>query len=377
MDSELHRPLVGQRDAREQFNTPVLCIDLDALERNIATMADFGRASGVRLRPHAKTHKCVTIAQLQIAAGAVGQCCAKLGEAEALAAGGIRDLLITSPIVSAPALTRLAKLRGFVERLAVVADHPDNVAALSAALHGSTLDVVIDIDPGSRRTGVSSAAAALELHACIRATPNLKFAGVQFYCGTQQHITTYAARRAAIAERIDYLKSVLEQFQARGIDVPVGTGVGTGTHRIDAELRVFTEWQVGSYIFMDREYGDCELTPDASPAFEHALFVDARVVSANTIGMATVDAGLKAFASDAGVPTIVSGAPEQTSYRFMGDEHGLIVDPAGKHQWRLGELIRFVVPHCDPTVNLFDSYHVMRGDQLVAIWPIEARGRGR
>jgi len=376
-DNELHCHLIGADDARDRFNTPVLCIDLDALDRNIAAMARFARASGVRLRPHAKTHKCVAIALRQIAAGAIGQCCAKLGEAEVLAAGGVHDLLITSPVVSVPAIERLSTLCRSIRRLAVVVDHPDNVEALDAAMNGTTLDVFIDIDPGSRRTGVTSAAAALEVSGHIQRASNLKFAGVQFYCGPQQHIASFAARRAAIVDRIDYLKQVLAAFNARGIHVPVITGAGTGTHRIDADLGVFTEWQVGSYAFMDREYADCELTPEPATAFEHALFVEARVISANTRGVATVDAGLKAFACDAGSPTIASGAPPGTKYRFMGDEHGMIVDPEGSHEWRLGDLVRFVVPHCDPTVNLYDTYHVLRGARLEAIWSIDGRGRSR
>jgi D-serine deaminase-like pyridoxal phosphate-dependent protein len=164
---------------------------------------------------------------------------------------------------------------------------------------------------------------------------------------------------------------------ANDVKVPTVTGSGTGTHRIDAALGVFTEWQVGSYVFMDREYADCDLTGEGAQAFEYSLFVEARVVSANTQGMATIDAGTKALATDAGLPVIVSGAPPGTAYRFMGDEHGAIVDPASKHTWQIGDLVRLAVPHCDPTVNLYDAYHVMNAETLEAIWPVSARGRSR
>ena len=375
-DFRLHGSLIG-RAARDQLNTPVLVIDREALDRNLARMADKARAHGVALRPHAKTHKSVDLARRQIAAGAIGVCCAKLGEAEALADGGIPSLLITSPVVSPPAIRRLVELAARVAELIVVVDHPDNAAALAAAAGAErSLDVLVDIDPGMRRTGVASAAAAVELARAIRAHDRLRYRGVQMYCGMQQHIASFAERDAVIRDRMQYLASVIALLAADGARPEIVTGAGTGTHRIDAAIGLYTEWQVGSYLFMDRQYTDCDLTGDGQSPFEYALFVDARVVSCNAPGMATIDAGFKAFATDGGVPVVVAGAPPGATYRFMGDEHGAIVDPAGRHAWRLGDLVRLVVPHCDPTVNLYDSYHVFAGDTLEAIWPVSARGRG-
>jgi 3-hydroxy-D-aspartate aldolase len=374
-DLRLHGSLIG-RAARDQLNTPVLVIDREALDRNLARMADKARAHGVALRPHAKTHKSVDLARRQIAAGAIGVCCAKLGEAEALADGGIASLLISSPVASPPAIGRLVDLAARLAELIVVVDHPDNAAALAAAAD-RPIDVLVDIDPGMRRTGVASAAAAVELARAIRAHDRLRYRGVQMYCGMQQHIASYAERDAVIHDRMQYLASVIALLAADGARPEIVTGAGTGTHRIDAAIGVLTEWQVGSYLFMDRQYTDCDLTGDGQSPFEYALFVDARVVSCNAPGMATIDAGFKAFATDGGLPVIVAGAPPGATYRFMGDEHGAVVDPAGRHAWRLGDLVRLVVPHCDPTVNLYDSYHVFAGDTLEAIWPVSARGRGR
>jgi D-serine deaminase-like pyridoxal phosphate-dependent protein len=372
---ELHNKLVGLPDSRGQLNTPVLCIDRAALERNIANMAAFARSHGVALRPHAKTHKSVEIAKLQIAAGAIGICCAKLGEAEVLASGGIENILITSPVVSAPAIARLASLNERIRGLAVVIDNPDNVRTLQQAIGSRLLDIYIDVDPGIRRTGVTSAQDALELYRCVEDASTLRYQGVQYYCGTQQHIASYAQRQTAIKDRTDYLRFVIEFLSNNGVPTSRITGSGTGTHRIDAELGVFTEWQVGSYVFMDQEYSACELQSDGGQAFEYSLFVEARVVSANTRGMATIDAGVKALATDGGSPVVISGAPLGSTYRFMGDEHGAIVDPEMKHTWEIGELVRLATPHCDPTVNLHDAYHVMNGDVLEAIWPVSARGR--
>jgi D-serine deaminase-like pyridoxal phosphate-dependent protein len=155
------------------------------------------------------------------------------------------------------------------------------------------------------------------------------------------------------------------------------SGSGTGTHRIDAALGVFTEWQVGSYVFMDRQYAECESGAGDTPLFEYSLFVDTRVISANTPGRATIDAGFKALATDGGPPAIVAGAPPGAQYHFMGDEHGAIIDPEKTHKWNIGDSVRLAVPHCDPTVNLYDAYHVISDDTLREIWPVNARGRSR
>ncbi|NIJ21982.1 D-serine deaminase-like pyridoxal phosphate-dependent protein [Sphingomonas naasensis] len=350
---------------RRDLATPALIVDRAALTRNIAAMAAFAEAQGVALRPHAKTHKSGEIARRQIAAGAAGICCAKLAEAEALAADGVANIHLTSPVVTPAAIERLAALSRRIA-LSVVIDHPDNARAIGAAAGGLT--VFIDVDPGSHRTGVTSAAAAVALARAIAATGTLVLGGVQFYCGSHQHIQSLAERRAAIVERTDYLRGVLDALGDAGFAVPIVTGGGTGTFAIDASLGLFTELQVGSYIFLDREYVDCEL---AGPRFEPALFVDATVVSANTPGMVTIDAGLKAFATDAGVPVVLAGAPDGSGYAFTGDEHGAL---RGDGLPQLGARVSLMPPHCDPTVNLYDRYFVLDGGMIVDSWPVTARG---
>lgn len=379
-DLELHQHLIGQQGSRAALNTPVLVIDLDALDRNIAAMAAFAAERGIALRPHAKTHKSIEIARRQIAKGAVGSCCAKLGEAETLAGGGIESLLITSPVVGAPTIERLIRLNNHVGDLMVTADNPANVRALSVAAEafgGRPLKVVVDVDPGFHRTGVATPGDAVALARLINDLPGLRFAGVQFYCGADQHIEGYEARRETLVQRTAYLSSIVERLGAEGLAPPIVTGSGTGTHAIDAELGVFTEFQVGSYVFMDSQYGVCDLTGDGAQAFETALMVDARVVSASHPGLSTVDAGLKAFATEAGPPQILAGAAVGSTYRFFGDEHGAVVAPKDGKAPGLGDMVTFAAPHCDPTVNLYETYHVVRGDTLVDIWPIQARGRSR
>ena len=369
----LHQHLIGRQGSRRDLNTPALIIDVEALERNIGAMASFAKAGGLNLRPHAKTHKCATIAKQQMAAGAVGVCCAKLGEAEALSDAGVTNILITSPVVGPAGVERLVALAARTPGLMATVDHPDVVDALAAT--GAALTLLVDIDPGIHRTGVANPEAALLLAQRIAAEPNLTFAGVQFYCGSQQHIEDFAARREAIVERTAYLSGIIETLTAAGLAPGLITGGGTGTHAIDAELGVFNELQVGSYIFMDRQYSDCDLTGDGATRFETSLLVDARVISANHAYMVTVDAGFKAFATEAGAPPVVSGAAEGSEFRFMGDEHGALIPPRGVAPPKLGEVVTFAAPHCDPTVNLYEAFHAVKGDTLVDIWPIEARGR--
>lgn len=379
-DRDLHAHLIGQQGSRADLNTPVLVLDADALDRNIQRMAALAAHHGVGLRPHAKTHKSVDIALRQIAAGAAGVCCAKIGEAEALSEGGVTGILITSPVAAPRAIDRLAALAARAGDLMAVVDHPDVAARMDAALAAADarLDVIIDIDPGIARTGVASADAAVALARVISASPNLDYRGVQFYCGSQQHIESYADRRAAIVERTAYLQSVIAALAGAGFVPEIVTGSGTGTHRIDLDLAVFTELQAGSYVFMDKQYLDCDLTGEGGdPPFEVSLGVDARVVSANHSGLVTIDAGYKSLSTDGGVAVVQRGAPETAFFAFMGDEHAALIAPDIGTQVAPGDPVSLTVPHCDPTVNLYDSYHVVTGDTLIDIWPVSARGRAR
>lgn len=378
-DRELHAHLIGRQGSRADLNTPVLVLDVEALDRNIAAMAVLAANHGVALRPHAKTHKSVDIALRQKAAGAVGVCCAKIGEAEVLAEGGVTGILITSPVAAPAAIDRLAKLAANAEGLMAVVDHPGVAERINAALAATEtrLDVIIDIDPGIARTGVASAEAAVALAKLITASPNLEYRGVQFYCGSQQHIESYADRHAAIVERTAYLKEVIGALTEAGFAPEIVTGSGTGTHRIDLGLGVFNELQAGSYVFMDKQYLDCDIAEGGEPPFGVSLSVDTRVVSANHSGLVTIDAGYKSLSTDGGVAVVQRGAPEAAFFAFMGDEHAALIAPGIGTQLAPGDPVSLTVPHCDPTVNLYDHYHVVAGDTLIDIWPVSARGRAR
>lgn len=366
--------LIGQPGSRYRLPTPALVLDRQALDRNIARMASRARDAGVALRPHAKSHKSSFIAQRQIAAGAVGICCAKLGEAEALSRAGIESILLTSPIVSVANARRLWALHNAGKRIAIVVDHPEQVDVLVLESAGSpnALDVLVDVDVGMSRTGVAGVQAAMTLAKHIADSGRLRLRGVQGYAGHHQHIAGLQARAAATRDSVHRLQPIVEQIRPL-VDGPmIVTGGGTGTFASDVEYGVLNELQPGSYVFMDREYREA-LNGDADGAFESSLFVQAQVISINAPRFVTVDAGLKAFATDVSKPRPMTAGFDECEYFFMGDEHGGVTRSAGNV--RLGDRIELEVPHCDPTVDRHDHYFVVDGDVLTAIIPIEARGR--
>jgi 3-hydroxy-D-aspartate aldolase len=369
---------IGQPGSRLRLDTPALLIDRDALERNIAAMAAHAKGLGIALRPHAKTHKSLAVAKRQVEAGALGICCATLGEAEIMVRGDVPGVHITSPQVTEPKIARLIALNAAPHRgLSVVVDHPANLAALDRAARdaGQTLDVLVDFEAGHGRTGVTSEDALGSLARAAVAAQNLAFRGVQSYSGNLQHIAVRAERRARALYEVARLGAMLGRLREAGIAVPIVTGGGTGTFDLDPEGRVFTELQVGSYVFMDVQYRQALEDGRNAPPFETALFVSTAVVSVNAAGYVTTDAGLKCFATDGPAPEPSSGAPVGSRYEFFGDEHGRLVLPPGAEKPPLGARLECVTPHCDPTVNLHDFYHVVVGDTLIEIWPVEARGK--
>ncbi len=373
----LNGDLIGLSDGAARLQTPALVIDLDKLEANIAAMAEHSRRHEISLRPHAKTHKCVEIARRQIASGALGVCAAKLGEAEALAEGGIDSILITSPVVTDAGVARLMALNSRVKELIAVCDNPDIAQKLirGAKDSGRPLKVAVDIDPGLGRTGIRPGDAALALVQLVASSGSLQFMGLQCYAGQLMHLESPNERRDKSLSAMRELGDFSKELSIRGIKPAILTGGGTGTFDIDPDAHVLSELQVGSYVFMDRQYNDVWEKPGDRVPFETSLFVQTTVISANREGLATTDAGFKSFATDAGTPLIASGAPAGASYFFFGDEQGGIFYPSTEGKLRPGDVIRCVVPHCDPTVNLYDRYHAVRGQTLEAIWPIEARGR--
>ncbi|QDU46796.1 3-hydroxy-D-aspartate aldolase [Symmachiella dynata] len=369
--------LIGQAGSRELLETPILLLDLDVFERNLQKLADFAAGRSHALRPHTKTHKSVEIARRQIAAGAVGVCCTTLGEAEVMVGAGIGNVLITSPLVAPRKIQRLLAINAQADDLLVVADQPQNVRDLAAAAQsaGQVLKVLVAIDLGIHRMGVASPASAIELARLIRETDGVEYHGVHAYAGQLQHIIEYDERRAAALATNAELRVVCDALDAADLTPRIVTGSGTGTFEFDASLDVFNELQCGSYLFMDSDYNAVAASPEERLQFETSLFVLATIVSANHPGLATVDAGYKCFFPRGPKPAIAAGAPLDTEYEFRGDEHGHLLYADAAYRATVGDQVLCVTSHCDPTVNLFDHYHCVRGDTLVEIWPVDARGR--
>lgn len=368
--------LIGKPGSRAALTTPALVIDMDAMERNVARMAEHCRAHGISLRPHAKTHKSIRIAELQIAAGAAGICAATLGEAEVLAGAGIPGVLITSPVVGEARIARLIALNEKATGLKVVTDNAAVAEMLSRAASesGKPLEVFVELDIGTRRTGARTPEAALTVARQVAKSNSLVLAGIHAYAGHLQHIADYAERRAEADRCAQPLAVFTEMLDAEGIRPPIVSGAGTGSHEIDALRGNYSEMQCGSYIFTDVQYNACALRQGAALPFDTGLFVQVTVISSNGDGQPITDGGLKRFATDGPPPEILRGAPEGSRYIFKGDEHGGIVLPDGMTDLPIGTKIECLSPHCDPTVNLYDHYHIVRGDTLVDIWPVDARG---
>ena len=348
---------IGQK--LEEVDTPALVLDLDAFEKNLDTL-NSAVAGKVRVRPHAKTHKCPDVAKRQIALGAVGMCCQKVSEAEAMVEGGVKDVLVSNEIVGAPKLKRLAELSRRA-KIGVCVDNAENVRQLKG-----DLDVYIEIDVGMRRCGVPPGAPAVALAKEILKN-GLRFAGLQAYHGRAQHMRSMEERHAVIETAAQHVQHTKRLLKEAGIDCPIVTGAGSGTFMLEVEAGAWNEIQCGSYAFMDVDYAKNEWAAPL-PRFEHALFVLSTVMSRPSAEVAIVDAGLKASSVDSGMPGVWQ---KELRYTHASDEHGWV---EGRNPPALGEKLLLVPGHCDPTINLYDWYVCVRRGRVEALWPITARG---
>jgi len=356
------------------IDTPALIVDLEVFDRNVAKMAAFARAAGVRVRPHAKTHKCPAIALKQIAQGAVGQCVQKVGEAEVLVRAGVKDVLVSNQVVGERKLRRLAALA----KDATVALCFDSVVQVDAASRiaqdfGVEIGGLVEIEVGMARCGIAPGKDAAALARRIADAPGLKFRGLQAYHGRAQHMPTHQQRAQAIAGAIDAVRATLDALKADNLTCEIIGGAGTGTFAFEAESGVYNELQVGSYVFMDTDYARIGNKDGGRyTAFEHSLFVLSTVISAAADDRAVVDAGLKSLSGDQGPPWV--HGLDDVECTIISDEHGMLkVGPKAK-PLKIGDQVWLIPGHCDPTVNLHDWYVGVRNGRVEALWPIAARG---
>ncbi len=362
----------GMRE--DEIDTPALVIDLDAFESNLDTMAAKLAPTGVKLRAHAKTHKSPLIARLQMARGAVGSCVQKVTEAEVLTWGGIPDILVSNEVVGAPKLARLCALAR-IAKVAVCADDAGQVAAIETAAADAAIrmTVLVEIDVGAGRCGVQPGPDAVALATRIAASRHLIFGGLQAYHGSAQHKRTPAERRTLVGGAVDAARRTVEQLRQQGLECAIVGGAGTGTFEIESNSGVYTEMQAGSYVFMDADYAR-NLDEAGAPVstFRHALFVLSSVMSQSQPGVAVLDAGHKAVAVDSGLPAVW----QRPDIRYTGasDEHGKLQYGSETAAPAIGEKLRLVPGHCDPTVDKFDWYVGVRDQRVECLWPVAARG---
>lgn len=359
--------------ALEDVATPSLIIDLDAFEKNVATMRDFITKAGVRLRAHAKTHKSADIALYQIAhGGACGVCCQKVAEAEAMVAGGVKDVLVSNQVVNLKKIDRLAKLAGKA-RVLVCVDDLGNVDDLAAAAtrHGVTLECLVEIDVGAGRCGVQWGDPVVAIATRIAASDGLKFGGIQAYQGAAQHIHDFNERKAKIDIAVKQVSDTIAMLKAEGLECDIIGGAGTGSYYFEGNSGIYNEMQCGSYVFMDADY---QRVQDNSgkliSEFANSLFIWTSVMSKTKTDKAICDAGLKAQSVDSGLPVIFGR--DDIEYIKCADEHGVIADP--NNTLKLNDQLKLIPGHCDPTCNVYDWFVGIRNGKVECLWPVTARG---
>jgi len=378
--NEIDRKICGEGRPdglnKDDLPTPALILDLDVFEANIGKMADHARSTGTSLRPHAKTHKCVQIARKQIQAGALGVSVATVPEAQVMVDNGVRGVLLTSPLASPNKIERIVALAEKAPDLMVVVDHPRQVELFQQAATAArrTLNVLVDVDLGDRRTGVLPGEPALKLARSVAMCKHLCLKGLQAFSGGSTHKTGFEARREYSRQTMTQAIETRELLSKKGLPADILSGASTGTYNIDSDLDLVTEMQVGSYVFMDVDYPmiggrDNSATFDD---FGQSLTVLATVVSATYRDQVTLDAGKKAFATDR------SFGPEAkdvtgVSYRFRGDEFGMLNLEDPSREIKLGDRLEFIIPHCDPTVNLYDRIYACRGERVEEVWSVMDR----
>jgi 3-hydroxy-D-aspartate aldolase len=360
---------------RDDLPTPALLLDLDAFEANVNKMASYLKARHRSFRPHAKTHKCPEIAKVLVRAGAAGACTAKISEAEVFARHGVGGLLITTAVIGRHKIERAVRLARMRPETMFCVDNDRNVRDLNEAAGAARLklNLAVDLLVGGR-TGIQPGEPALELAQLIISLPNVRLAGIQAYAGQASHTVGFDERKVVSQRAMGSAVETRRLFDGKGIECPLLTGGSTGTYNIDSEIDGVTEIQPGSFIFMDLDYN--RIGGQDGPVyrdFQNSLSVLTTVVSRPPGEMAIVDGGFKAFSTDRPIMPVARNV-EGITYSWGGDEHGRLKPASASVSVNVGDRIEFIIPHCDPSVNLYDRIFCLRGDQVEAVWPVAARG---
>ncbi|MBN9231730.1 MAG: metal-activated pyridoxal enzyme [Legionella sp. 40-6] len=374
-------PKNGHQIHKTDLDTPCLVIEKNALEFNLKVMRQHGQDTQVNIRPHVKTHKCSQLAKLQMKYGAIGISAAKVSEAEGLIHAGIKNILITSPVVTPTKINRLMACFADAPETLVVVDNEKNLYDLNTAGQSiqTKINVLIDLDPGLGRTGIKPQI-ALNFAKKIMQFPWLNLKGIQCYAGNLQHIFSFEERKKRSLTVMEMASSVVRQLKESGIPCDILTGTGTGTYDIDVDASAITEIQPGSYTVMDVEYGAIGSKTESSSftTFKPAMTLLTTVISSNRKEHVTVDSGTKSIYVDIQTkPRIISHQGLHYDWGGFGDEHGKITAENNYELPKNGTVLEMIVPHCDPTINLYDKFYIVENDVVTDIWEIDLRGKSQ
>lgn len=348
------------------YGTPALVIDMDCVERNIARAQAICDAAGIANRPHIKTHKSPVLAKMQIAAGAKGITCQKLGEAEIMADAGIDDILISYNLIGDEKMARLGALQAKAN-VKVAADNPTVIDGLTqaAAISGSPLSVVVECDTGRKRAGVETPTEAIALARQIDGLKGLRFAGFMLY-----------PTETGWPDAQKFFDEALAGIRAHGLDAEIVSTGGTPNLKNLGKLRGATEHRPGTYIYNDR----MQVGYGAATWDDCALNVYSTVVSRAGPDRGILDAGSKTLTADTGGGLdghgLILEHPEAKIARFA-EEHGFLDLARSNTRPAVGDVVRIVPNHVCVVVNMFDEAVIVRGDEIVGTLPIAARGRLR
>ena len=355
---------------KQSLDTPALCIDLDRMESNIRKMADFCRSHGVQWRPHEKCHKTPAIALQEIAAGAIGVTCAKVSEAEVMAAGGVRDILIANMIVGPRKLERVAALRRWADPI-VACDHFAQVEPLAEICRSRGVEVrmLIEVNIGLDRVGVTPGRDLIELAQAIDRLKGVSLAGIMGYEGHLLQIADPAEKEQKIRENMALLVGCSEQIVKSGIRCDIVSAGGTGSYQYTVKCPGVTEVQAGGGIFMDPYYRvKCQVAE-----LEYALTVLATVVSRPALDRAVLDSGRKTMNPDVAMPVVVGF--DDAEVKRLSAEHCELKLGSQSRNLKIGDKVELVVGYGDFTTVLHDDFYGFRGDRLEVVWPIQGRGK--
>lgn len=370
-----------QRIARRDFRditkdvlpTPCLVVDIDMFLANIQQMADTARSNGIHVRPHVKVHKSVDVAKQQMAHGAVGLTCATIAEAELFSRAGIQGVLWTKQPASINNIQRAVALSKRDQTFMFVADDPLVVDWVedAATAHNATVRIAVSVFAGMQRQGIDGGSPALELAQKIASSKRMHFEGFMAYSGDAAHTKGFTNRQRRSMEVLAGVRQTHDLALKAGLPVNIMSGGSTGTYNIDHQTGL-SELEAGSYVFMDTEYfsvggrdGDDKMYNDFKPALTVLTTVDGK----RRPNIVTTDYGMKALAK----PTDQVRGMSWLTVGHQGAEYGTLTWKDGAPEPKLGDRVEIFCTNLDQSTNAFDRYYIVKGDEVVDVWPIMGR----